>query len=82
MCNIHQLFKTQVEPSVSPASALRPFAVSFRFAGQLHELNVLAFTSCDATCNAIDIFFDGSDEMPAGGLDIKVRPLNILPRAA
>ena len=69
-------------PAVFVSPALRPFAVSFRFAGQLHEINVLGFTSCDATCSAIDMFFDGAEEMPAGGLEIKVSPINVLPRAA
>lgn len=69
-------------PAVFVSPTLRPFAVSFQFAGQLHEINVLAYTSCDATCSAIDMFFDGTEEMPVGGLEIRVSPINVLPRAA
>lgn len=84
MNNICQFSRHSAAPApvvfVSPV--LRTFAVSFRFAGELHEINVLAFTSCDATCSAIDMFFDGDEEMPVGGLEIKVSPINAVPRAA
>lgn len=89
MNNVHPLFRpviAQFAPAPAPAvkvsPVMRPFAVSIRIDGKLHELNVLAFTSCDAICNAIDIFFDGDDAMPADGMKIEASPLNLLPSAA
>lgn len=87
MNNVHPLFRAAIvpfapDPVVKAAPTMRPFAVSIRIAGKLEQINVLAFTSCDAICNAIDIFFDGEDPMPAGGLEIEAHPINILPHAA
>lgn len=87
MNNVHPLFRAAIAP-LSPAPAvkvspvMRPFAVSIRIAGKPQEINVLAFTSCDAICNAIDIFFDGDEPMPADGLEIEAHPINVLPSAA
>jgi len=76
------LIKPAVVDRASIASpALRPFSVMFRFGGKSHDVQVLAFTSCDATCTAIDTFFDGDDEMPVGGMTITVHPINT-PRVA
>ena len=63
---------------VSPR--LRPYSVTITIGREVHELNVLAFKSCDAVCNAIDLFFDGEYEMP-DSMSIKARPSNVL-RAA
>lgn len=87
MNNVHPLFRQALAPFapaqvVKAAPVLRPFAVSIRIAGKPEQINVLAFTSCDAICNAIDIFFDGEETMPAGGLEIEAHPINILPHAA
>lgn len=86
MNNVHPLFRDALA-SFAPAPvkvspALRPFAVSIRIAGKPQTINVLAFTTCDAICNAIDIFFDGDEPMPADGLEIEAHPLNLLPSAA
>lgn len=88
MNNVHPLFCTALAPfapapapvNISPVP--RPFAVSIRADGKTETINVLAFTSCDAICNAIDIYFDGEEPMPADGLGIEATPLNLLPRAA
>lgn len=84
MNNVHPIFRTAAVPiahahvKVSPAK--RPFKVSITIGGEAHELNVLAFTSCDAICNAIDIFFDGEEPMPVDSLRIEVT--SMLLRAA
>lgn len=87
MNNIHPLFRPALAPfapaAVRVSPALRPFAVSITIGGTKHELNVRAFTSCDAISNAFDIFFDGGDEtMPEGGMRVEVAPVHLLPRAA
>jgi len=66
---------------VSPT--LRPYVVSI-YIGQNRpeELNVVAFTSCDAITKAIDIYFDGEDPLPSEGMEIVVHPRNLLPSAA
>ena len=63
---------------VSPQ--LRPYSVTITIGREIHELTVLAFKSCDAVCNAIDLFFDGEYEMP-DAMSIKAHPANLL-RAA
>ncbi len=88
MNNVHPLFCSALAPfapalapeNISPAP--RPFAVSIRADGKTETVNVLAFTTCDAICNAIDIYFDGDEPMPTDGLGIEATPLNLLPRAA
>lgn len=87
MNNVHPLFRPVIAqlapvPAIKAAPVLRPFAVSIRVAGELEQINVLAFTTCDAICNAIDIFFDGDEAMPSDGLEIKAIPINFLPSAA
>lgn len=86
MNNVHPLFRDALAPfapaPVKVSPVLRPFAVSIRIAGKPQTINVLAFTTCDAICNAIDIFFDGDEPMPADGLEIEAHPLNLLPSAA
>lgn len=77
MSNVHQIFRSATVPiahahahvKVSPAK--RPFKVSITIGGEVQELNVLAYTSCDAICNAIDIFFDGDEPMPVDSLRIE-----------
>lgn len=82
MNNVHPLFRDALAPfapaPVKVSPAMRPFAVSIRIAGKPQTINVLAFTTCDA----IDIFFDGNDPMPADGLEIEAHPFNVLPSAA
>lgn len=86
MNNVHPLFREALAPfapaPVKISPALRPFEVSIRISGKPQTINVLAFTTCDAICNAIDIFFDGNEPMPADGLEIEAHPLNLLPSAA
>ena len=41
----------------------------------------MAYTSCDAICKAIDLFFDGDEAMPLDGL-VVMPALDTLPRAA
>lgn len=86
MNNVHPLFRAAIAPfapaPVKVSPTLRPFEVSIRIAGEPQTVNVLAFTSCDAICNAIDIFFDGDEAMPADGLEIEAHPMNLLPSAA
>ena len=80
MSNIHPLFREALAPFAPPA--LRPFAVSIKTATAPEDINVMAYTSCDAICKAIDLFFDGDEPMPADGLEIEAHPLNLLPSAA
>lgn len=68
-------------PAVFVSPVLRPFFVTISFGAERHELNVLAFKSCDAISSAIDLFFDGEYEMP-DAMSIKARPANVLTRAA
>ena len=82
MCNVHPLFRQALAPYAPQPIPLRPFVVTIRTGAKPEELNVLAFTTCDAICNAIDIFFDGDEPMPADGLEIEAHPLNLLPSAA
>jgi hypothetical protein len=86
MNNVHPLFREALAPfapaPVKVSPALRPFEVSIRIDGKPQTINVLAFTSCDAICNAIDMFFDGDEPMPADGLEVFARPMNFLPSAA
>jgi hypothetical protein len=84
MNNVHPLFKTALAPITPrmPAKGTRPFAVRFTIGAEVHDLNVIAFTSCDAICMAIDIFFDGEDNMPVDGMKVDVHPMNFLPAAA
>lgn len=67
-------------PAVFVSPVLRPFFVTLSFGVERHELNVLAFKSCDAISCALDLFFDGEYEMPEA-MSIKARPANVL-RAA
>ena len=67
-------------PAVFVSPVLRPFFVTLSFGAERHELNVLAFKSCDAISSALDLFFDGEYEMP-DAMSIKARPANVL-RAA
>ena len=82
MCNVHPLFRQALAPYAPQPIPLRPFAVTIRIAGKPQTINVLAFTTCDAICNAIYIFFDGDEPMPADGLEIEAHPMNLLPSAA
>jgi hypothetical protein len=87
MNNVHSLFRQALAPyapapAVKVSPVLRPFAVSIRTNGKPEQVNVLAFTTCDAVCKAIDIFFDGEEAMPTEGLSIEAHPINILPHAA
>lgn len=84
MNNVHPLFKTALVPIAPrmPAKGTRPFAVRFTIGAEVHDLNVIAFTSCDAICMAIDIFFDGEDNVPVDGMKVDVHPINVLPSAA
>lgn len=86
MNNVHPLFRDDLVPP-TPATMkvlpdLRPFAVAIWIAGKPRTISVLAFTTCDAICNAIDIFFDGDEPMPIDGLKIEAHPENLLPSAA
>lgn len=85
MNNVHPLFRDALAPfapaKVKAAPTMRPFAVSIRIAGKPQTINVLAFTTCDAICKAIDIYFDGEEPMPADGLEIEAHPMNLLPAA-
>ena len=79
MSSVLPLFREKTaEVMVSPQ--LRPFLVTITIGREIHEMHVLAFKSCDAVCNAIDLFFDGEYEMP-DSMSIKAHPANIL-RAA
>lgn len=80
MSNIHPLFREALAPFAPPA--LRPFAVSIRTATVPEDINVMAYTSCDAICKAIDLFFDGDEEKSLDGLVVIARPLDTLPREA
>ena len=83
MNNIRPFFRSASAPApVKVSPVLRPFSVSIRAGSQPHVVNVLAFTSCDAICSAIDIFFDGNEPMPADGLEVSAHPMNLLPSAA
>ena len=68
----------QNEVRISPM--LRPYIVTMTINSERHEINVLAFKSCDAICNVIDMYFDGEYEMP-DSMSIKESPANVL-RAA
>ena len=68
-------------PNVFVSPVLRPFFVTISFEGERHELNVLAFKSCDAISNAFAMLFGGEYETP-DAVRVKVRPASILPRAA
>ena len=82
MNNIHPLFHGALR-AISPASQeLKPFAVTLRMADKTEAINVLAFTACDAITRAIDIYFDGEDQMPMDGLAIDAKPMNLLRSAA
>lgn len=86
MNNVHPLFKAALAPvfsmaAVSVSPTLHAFDVRIWINGELHELNVMAFTSCDAITKAIDIYFDGEEAMPEG-LEISARPYGQIPRAA
>ena len=61
-------------------SPCRPYSVTLRFGGKRHDMHVLAFKSCDAIANALDLLFDGEFEMP-DGMQISAHPANVL-RAA
>lgn len=86
MNNVHPLFSSAIAPFAparAPAMpALRHFDVSIRIGAQVRQVSVLAFTTCDAICNAIDAYFDGDEEMPTDGLEIEAHPATNLPRAA
>ena len=81
MNNVHPIFKALLAP-VAPRQqpSLKPFCVSIRFNGQTRELNTLAFTACDATTRAIDLYFDGEEVMP-DDLRVEAKPMNLLPAA-
>ncbi len=81
MNNVHPIFKpviAHIAPPVAPS--LRQFAVSIKTATAPEDINVMAYTSCDAICKAIDLFFDGDEAMPVDGLVVIARPLDTLPR--
>ncbi len=80
MSNIHPLFREALAPFAP--KALRPFAVSIRTATATEDINVMAYTSCDAICKATDLFFDGDEAMPLDSLVVVARPFDTLPRAA
>lgn len=87
MNNIHPLFSKALAPfapapAVKVSPVMRPFSVCIRIGGKTEQINVLSFTTCDAICNAIDIYFDGDEAMPADGLEIEAHPIDITPRAA
>jgi hypothetical protein len=85
MNNVHPIFKdalVSVMPKSHPAIHPRAYAVTIWIDGKPEEVNVVAFTTCDAICSAIDIFFDGEDPMPSDHLEIKAFPIDYLPRAA
>lgn len=82
MCNVHPLFRQALAPYAPQPISLRPFAVSIKTATAPEDINVMAYTSCDAICKAIDLFFDGDEAMPVDGLVVVARPLDTLPRAA
>lgn len=89
MNNVHPIFR-QALSNVIPlatvvadaAKALKPFVVSI-YIGQRspEEISVLAFTSCDAICKAIEIYFDGDEQMPED-MAIVAHPIYNLPKAA
>ena len=82
MSNVSPLFR-ELGEALSPVQVspqLRPYSVTITIGREIHELHVLAFKSCDAICNAIDLFFDGEYEMP-DAMSIKAHPANLL-RAA
>lgn len=83
MSNVLPMFRGQgsLASPVAVSQMLRPYRVTIAFNGERHELNVLAFKSCDAICSAIELFFDGEYEMP-DGMRIDAQPANVLPRAA
>lgn len=82
MNNIHPLFRNAMAPFAPLPQVTQPFAVTLRMGQKTETINVLAFTTCDAICTAIDIYFDGEEAMPTEGLSIEARPMNLLPSAA
>lgn len=64
------------------ATETKPYHVQIRIGSDLRELDVLAFTTCDAITQAIDIYFDGDETMPTEGLEIMAYPFDAYPRAA
>ena len=77
---VNPWFHKALAPFAPPA--LRPFAVSIKTATEPEDINVMAYTSCDAICKAIDLFFDGDESMPLDGLVVIASPLDTLPMAA
>lgn len=82
MSNIQPLFRKSIAPFAPVARVTQPFAVTLRMGKKTETINVLAFTTCDAICTAIEIYFDGDEPMPTDGLSIDARPMNLLPGAA
>lgn len=80
MNNVHPLFLEALAPFSPPV--LRLFAVSIKTSALIEDINVMALTSCDAICKAIDIYFYGDGSMPDDGLVVVARPIETLPRAA
>ena len=58
---------------------LRPaqgaFTVTVKTSAGAKQINVLAFTTCDAVVRALDILFDGEQPMPRNGLTISAFPM-------
>lgn len=79
MSAILPLFRER-EADVLVSPRLRPYSVTITIGRESTEIYVVAFKSCDAICNAIDLFFDGEYEMP-DAMSIKAHPANLL-RAA
>lgn len=56
------------------APTQRAFTVTVKTAAGTEQINVIAFTTCDAITRAIDILFDGDQPMPVDGLVISAAP--------
>jgi hypothetical protein len=84
MGSIHPLFHSAAaNSSALTAPAMKPFKVRIGTGtSQTYELSIMAFTACDAITKAIDIYFDGDEEMPSAGLVVDAEPLNLIPQAA
>lgn len=84
MGSIHPLFRqAAANSSALIAPAMKPFKVRIGTGTNAsYELSIMAFTACDAITKAIDIYFDGDDEMPTAGLVVDAEPLNFIPQAA
>lgn len=82
MNNIHPLFHGALRGISQASLPLQPYAVTLRMADKTEVVNILGINASDAITRAIDIYFDGEDQMPFDGLAIDAKPMNLLRSAA